>query len=752
MYLTSLELVGFKSFAKKTLLEFSSPITAIVGPNGSGKSNIAEAFRFVLGEQSMKAMRGRRVEDLIWNGGADMPRANRAAVRLTFDNRSRFLDIDFEGVSVERIIYRDASSEYRINGAQVRLRDVVELLAPAHIGASGHHIISQGEADKILSANPVERREMLSDALGLKVYQWKREESERKLTKTEENIAQVESLRREISPHLTFLKRQVEKIEKARVLKEGLRERYLEYLKRESVYLSVHKKKLEAERTAPKDELATLEQSLEKARMLRDRAATTQSPDQTTVLERERAALRKNYDARARELGRIEGEIKIIERVSGAEKSHIASVPFAEVKALGAHIEEYIREAGREESPSALREIFGKIGTLFSSFLERYRERRGDDFSEQLATLGGRREALSRELLGVETAEETTAEKLEKLRHEAEERKESHRAAERAVFEMMAKRGEVEQRLHDLDTRARELTHAEEDFNRECEEGTALIGREILTFDDFPITDAAGRPISPHDIAREDRPLQEERRRALERLKIRVEDRGVAGAQEVIREYQEVSERETFLSRELQDLERGAATLRDIIKELSERLDVEFREGMHKVNEVFQQFFTVIFGGGRAALVEMKVVHKRHGSAEDDEERSGLDEFPSEKLEEEGGVEIEVSLPGKKIKGLATLSGGERALTSMALIFAMSQVNPPPFLVLDETDAALDESNSKKCGDMIENLAQRSQLILITHNRETMSRAGILYGVTMDRSGTSKLLSIKFEEALKVAK
>src|SRR6185295_2865757 len=119
--------------------------------------------------------------------------------------------------------------------------------------------------------------------------------------------------------------------------------------------------------------------------------------------------------------------------------------------------------------------------------------------------------------------------------------------------------------------------------------------------------------------------------------------------------------------------------------------------------------------------------------------------------EVEEGIEISVNLPRKKVKGLMMLSGGERALTSIALIFAMSQVKPPPFIILDETDAALDEANSRKYGDMIENLAKYSQLILITHNRETMSRAGVLYGVTMS-SGVSKLLSIQFDEAVAVAK
>lgn len=123
-----------------------------------------------------------------------------------------------------------------------------------------------------------------------------------------------------------------------------------------------------------------------------------------------------------------------------------------------------------------------------------------------------------------------------------------------------------------------------------------------------------------------------------------------------------------------------------------------------------------------------------------------------EEPEMEQGVDISVSLPHKKVKELHAFSGGERSLTSIALLFAMSQVNPPPFLVLDETDAALDEANSRKYGDMLEKLSKSSQLIVVTHNRETMSRAGVLYGVTIGSDGASKLLSVKFEEATAIAK
>ena len=136
------------------------------------------------------------------------------------------------------------------------------------------------------------------------------------------------------------------------------------------------------------------------------------------------------------------------------------------------------------------------------------------------------------------------------------------------------------------------------------------------------------------------------------------------------------------------------------------------------------------------------------------DEPSGVAGLLAEAAEEKGeeGIDIRVNLPRKRIKGLDMLSGGERALTSIALIFAVSQVNPPPFIILDETDAALDEANSRKYGDIIEELAKKSQLILITHNRETMSRADVLYGVTMGVDGVSKLLSIQFAEALEVTK
>jgi chromosome segregation protein len=138
MHLTSLTLSGFKSFAKKTDIRFDVPVTAIVGPNGSGKSNVADAFRFVLGEQSMKSLRSKRGEELIWGGGTGVARANRASVRLVLNNASRTLPIDFDEVVLERTVYRDGVQEYLLNDTKVRLKDITELLSAARVGSSGY--------------------------------------------------------------------------------------------------------------------------------------------------------------------------------------------------------------------------------------------------------------------------------------------------------------------------------------------------------------------------------------------------------------------------------------------------------------------------------------------------------------------------------------------------------------------------------------------------------------------------------------
>lgn len=745
----SLELTGFKSFAKKSELHFTTPITAIVGPNGSGKSNVAEAFRFVLGEQSFKSMRGKKGEDLIWNGSTRSPRQNRAAVKLIFDNSQKLLNIDFDEAILERVVHRDGINEYLVNGSQVRLRDILELLAGAHIGSSGHHIISQGEADRILNANLKERRLMIEDALGLKIYHYKKQESERKLEKTKENIKSVESLRREIAPHLKFLKKQVEKIARAAELRAKLVTLYHEYFRQESAYLTNKKRILSEEKKVPIAEAARIENELTKARKVLEQSNQVHKQGQELLkIEEQLRTIRLKKDELFRELGRLEGELsaekRLFQRLELEEKNEEhRTIAWQEVEKLARKIEEQT--------------ILQKIKELVANFLTLHRKSHG---SAALQESNQAVEKISKEKITLEEAlkKETTAEekflaKYHELKNSLEKEKDESRAAEREVFRLMAAQNEIVGRLQMFRVREEKLKTDEEEYKRELMEAATIAGAEAIRYE--TINDEAARA----RLAAEPRNAQAERRRELEKIKIRIEEMGAGGGGEIIKEHQEAEERDAFLAREISDLEKTSQSLKELIAELDEKLTMEFKIGVAKINTEFQKYFTMMFGGGEASIEVIREKKRKKTAAEEislfdeDIETAALAKLAGEDEEEgEEGIDIRVNLPRKRIKGLEMLSGGERALTSIALIFAISQVNPPPFIILDETDAALDEANSRKYGDIIEELSKKSQLILITHNRETMSRAGVLYGVTMGADGVSKLLSIQFAEAVEVAK
>ena len=751
MYLKSLEIFGFKSFAKKADISFNTPITAIVGPNGSGKSNVAEAFRFVLGEQSMKSMRGRKTEDLIFNGGDSSARANRASVKLIFDNSKRLLNIDFDEVIIERVIHRDSLSEYLINGTQVRLKDIIELLAGAHIGASGHHMISQGEADRILNANSRERREMIEDALGLKIYQYKREESQRKLEKTRENMDKVESLRKEIAPHLKFLKKQVEKVERTIALREELKNIYKEYLRRESIYLETSEKAIDEESAGPKKDLERLEKELTEAKKVLDEAKNENTKVAELIsLEQRLKSAREARDEAMHMIGRIEGELGTLEKIFTREKSaasaEVVSVEFSKVKSLVERIEELCSELGSISDLGNVKSVAIKIRDSVKSFMEANKnakaENRAADLEKEIKILREKHVVADDDSKEKESDLKKLSCEYDILQKEIEKEKDTSRDAEKALFRIVAEQNELRGRLSVLRVREDKLKLEKEDFKREIEEGVVLIGRDVYLYE----SDAT-------EYQDEERHTQEERRKQLEKIKVRLEDSGGTSPNEVMKEFRETSERDEFLAREIIDLEKSAESLTTLITELATKLETLFTDGIHKINKQFGEFFALMFGGGDASLTVVEEKKRRRVSIEELSEL-GIDtsDDDEEENEIELGVDIKVNLPRKKIRSLEMLSGGERALTSIALLFAMSQVNPPPFIILDETDAALDEANSRKYGDMVENLARVSQLIVITHNRETMSRAGILYGVTMGKEGYSKLLSIAFNEAVVVAK
>src|SRR5512137_314560 len=221
--LKSLELHGYKTFASRVAFEYPAEITAIVGPNGSGKSNIADALRWVLGEQSYSLLRGKKTDDMIFYGSEQRARASMASATITFDNSDGWLPIDFSEVAITRRAYRDGQNEYLLNGQRVRLKDVSELLAQSGLAERTYTIIGQGLVDAALALKAEERRRLFEEAAGIGLHRSRREEALRRLDTTKRNLERVQDILAELKPRLSSLERQAQKAQEYEQVRADLR-------------------------------------------------------------------------------------------------------------------------------------------------------------------------------------------------------------------------------------------------------------------------------------------------------------------------------------------------------------------------------------------------------------------------------------------------------------------------------------------------------------------------------------------------
>lgn len=711
MRLKRLELSGFKSFARTTKLEFNEPVSGVVGPNGSGKSNVAEALRWVLGEQSLKALRGKKGEDLIFNGSQTAPKLGKASVTLVFDNTDGIFALDYEEVIITRKVFRDGVNEYLVNGSKVRLKDVVEILGMAGLGTSQHHIISQGEADRILNTTPKERRSMIEDALGLKIYQIKKGESERKLLKTEDNIKQVESLRREIQPHLRFLKSQVEKYEKTSTLRVELTNLYREYISKEDNYLRMKFSELSKTKLEPQLELDKINEELKvlKKEVSEKERSDDRPSSEFVALEEGLNAVRREIVSMERDIGRYEGMLEFEKRRILEDEGKTISKNI--IKDFVQKIRSYL---DRGEFSKIKEEV-----DLFWSGLDSHDEESHRDIRE----VEDKHKDLLLKLDELHKEEKRLSDNFGAMKEKMNQDMRDYRDSEHKIYEKEKIANNLKGVIMEFSIKEERLNARKQEVDNEKEEASRIIGEiEII-----PSSDVFS------DMERV------EIRRDISRIRVKLEDSGSV-SEDIVSEYEEVSKRDGFFDTELKDMKNATLALRELMKELEEKIESGFKDGVAKINNELNELFSLMFGGGNAELKIIKPIKQR---AEDEVGNLIESEDEEDSIESAGGIDISVNLPKKRINTMSMLSGGERALTSIALLFAMSRVNPPPFLVLDETDAALDETNSSKYGKMLKELSSNIQLIVITHNRETMKQAGILYGVTMGSDGISKLLSVK---------
>lgn len=288
---------GFKSFANRTKIDFDNRITAIVGPNGSGKSNISDAVKRVLGEQSVKSLRGGKMKDVIFSGGEDVAPLNLAEVNLTFSNEDGSLDLPYDQVKIYRRIYRNGDNEYKINGKKVRLRDIRELFLDTGVGKEGYSVIGQGRIDSIINSSPKERRAIFEEASGISKHKYRRDESEKKLEKVTENLEIIDRDWEFKKRELKLAKEQKENFEKSQILIQDLNKKAYFYFKNKTIKLEEQIKKTDSL-------VSELERKREENQKTFDEISEKLAPFKDQI-----SKLSKDFDSSKEGISRLEKDI-----------------------------------------------------------------------------------------------------------------------------------------------------------------------------------------------------------------------------------------------------------------------------------------------------------------------------------------------------------------------------------------------------------------------------------------------------------
>ncbi len=749
MYLKELTLQGFKTFAKKTTLKFMEPtagscgITAIVGPNGSGKSNVADALRWVLGEQRIKTLRGKAASDVIFSGSDGKTRSGFAEVIVTFGDVSGIDGIDFSELTITRRLYRDGESQYQINNQTSRLSDIHMLLAQANVGQKSYSIINQGQIDHILVATPEERKDFFDDATGVKPLQLKRHSASLKIRRTRDNLSQAELLVEEIAPRLRTLRRLVRRLSQREEVEVELKEKHIQYY---GTLWNTIQEQLKTELSmfdkidaSVKEQSGTLEKERAEFKKMEEasKAAEKAEKDKTTEVISE---LQNKYEELQERRGKVrEARFEIEKAIELAKVKAVSSwtpLPLSKIIEGLANLRSTLSELKKKladgkldsgDLDNAFKDSEHLLGRLQKPVPEE--SKTDPKLIAQIKEFENDDAKLVAELMLVKQAMQSSASESKQERNE--------------LFALQRRMMEAQERLHSLESQLNDrrvalarLETRNEDLERDMKEilvGDMKAAQEYL------------------DGADTDKLYPE-----IQSLRHKIELIGGID-DETVKEFEEANERHEFLENQIADLVQALSDTEKIVRELDDQIKLQSSRLFKDIQQHFEHYFKILFKGGKAGLVEIKekdvqqeiplpmvggTVNEAGLELEELEEKPKMTKH---ELDRVIGVDIFATPPGKKLKSINLLSGGERALTSIALISAVMATNPSPFVVLDEVDAALDEANTIRFAEIVSELCVHTQFIVITHNRATMHKADALYGVSMGKDGVSQLLSVKLE-------
>ena len=730
MQLKHIKLSGFKSFVDPTKISFPTNMVGVVGPNGCGKSNVIDAIRWVLGELSAKNLRGESMVDVIFNGSEKRKASGQCSIELLFDNSSAKIGGEYASyneVSIKRVMTRDAQSDYFINNAKCRRKDVQDIFLGTGLGPSSYAIIEQGMVSKLVSAKPDELRTHIEEAAGVSKYRERRRETESRIKRTKENLSRVKDIRDEIGRLIKRLENQAKAAEKYKKLNDEKSQIELDT----AILFS-----LEAKNN--RDDLQKKLDSLNRDLKIKNAESETiqsqidqfRTENESVLTEYESA--QKNFysigaeiakrEANLQNINKTENETKFklektkenLEKAKETEKNfdelspseqaiHILNEIIATLKKYSIQNDSILDKANKLKV--LLAEILNIASAQSKTLTEEYQSRQED---------------LSKEIFEAEKLKSSIEEEMQTYVEESSQ-------AESVLISLRQKQSKFNEDLRSLENN-KSIVELD---SRSISEKITNIRLDLKTYEinlenSNKKIKAAGIDIEKIDFTKyEDMSISEleDKLADIEAKIIRLGAINLAAPEEI----EEESKRKEELDKQYDDLIEALDKLNGAIKKIDNETKTIFKDSFDAVNIKLKEVFPKLFGGGLAEL-------------------NLTDDDPLH-----AGVILMARPPGKKNSSISQLSGGEKALTALALVFAIFDLNPAPFCLLDEVDAPLDDLNTLRFINMVEEMSKTVQFIFITHNKVSMERSDYLMGVTMQEAGVSRMVSVDVNQALKLA-
>ena len=728
MQLKHIKLSGFKSFVDPTKISFPTNMVGVVGPNGCGKSNVIDAVRWVLGELSAKNLRGDSMVDVIFNGSENRKASGQCSIELLFDNSSGKIGGEFASfneVSIKREMTRDAQSNYFINNTKCRRKDVQDIFLGT--GLSSYAIIEQGMVSRLVSSKPDELRAHLEEAAGVSKYKERRKETESRIKRTKENLSRVKDIKDEIGRLIKRLQNQAKAAEKYNLLKD-------EKLKLELDKAILFSMEAKNNRDGLQKKLDGLKRDLKiknaESDTYQSQIDQYRTENESVLNEYENA--QKNFYAIGAEIAKREANLQNIIKSESEIKDNLekASANYEKAKATEKNFDEL---SPSEKAMHILDEIINTI--------QKYSIKNEDIDSKSIEL-----KKLLTDILNIATAQSKTLideyltrqneleiqikddQKNKKvIEDEIKELVDKSSSAESVLISLRQKQSKFNEDLRvlennksisDLDSRAisEKITNVRIELNTyevNLENSNKKIQQAGLNIQTINFSEYEGKSLD--DI--------ENKLTELETKIIKLGAINLAAPEEI----KEESKRKEELDEQYEDLTEALDKLTSAIKKIDQETKTIFKDSFDAVNKKLKEMFPKLFGGGMAELTL------------------------TDENELNAGVILMARPPGKKNSSISQLSGGEKALTALALVFAIFNLNPAPFCLLDEVDAPLDDLNTLRFVNMVEEMSNTVQFIFITHNKVSMERSDHLMGVTMQEAGVSRVVSVDVNQAVEMA-